>query len=60
MEKTVSSEKQESMKSELEKSEAIPALLKHYLGVGISAKTSAIGNFVGKIWQSAFDVSSTL
>ena len=32
MERTVAQEKQESMKTELEKSEAIPALLKHYLG----------------------------
>ena len=32
MERTVAQEKQESMKTELQKSEAIPALLKHYLG----------------------------
>ena len=32
MEKTVNPDKQQTMKTELEKSEAIPALLKTYLG----------------------------
>ena len=54
MEKTVDPAKQAAMKTELEGSAAIPALLKIYLGDGKIAQDPATGCSVGrKTWEGA-------